>query len=264
MSILTEILETKKDEIAKLKKRYSINDFKGMDFFKEKSLSFSTLARSSKNISIIAEIKKASPSKGLIRENFDHLSIAKTYFSQSVNAVSILTDKKYFLGDINFLNEIARIKKDPILRKDFIIDEIQVYEAKANGADLILLICEALSKNQINDLTNLADEIGLEVLLELHSEDQINKVDFDKNKIIGVNNRNLNDFSVDLSTTQKISKHLPDDILLVSESGISKKEDIDFLRKADVNAILVGEHLMRSNNIGTKLKELKDWCSYES
>lgn len=234
-----------------------------MPFFSEKSLSYIEKVKSNKNISIIAEIKKASPSKGLIRENFNHLSIAKIYFNHNVSAVSILTDKEFFQGDINFLLDIAKIKKTPLLRKDFIIDEIQVYEAKANGADIILLICEALSKNQIKEFTSLAEEIGLEVLLELHSVEQIDKIDFAKNKLVGVNNRNLNDFSVDLSTTQIISKYLPEDIILVSESGINKKDDINFLREAKVNAILVGELLMRSNNIESKFSELNNWCSNE-
>ncbi len=264
MNILTKIIETKKEEAAKLRNQFSVNHFKEMDFFYEKPLSFISEVRNNKNISLIAEIKKASPSKGIIREDFDHLQIAKTYFEQSVNAVSVLTDKKYFQGDINYLFEIAKFKTVPLLRKDFIIDEIQIYEAKANGADIILLICEALSQSHILEFTNLANEIGLEVLLELHSENQLEKIDFDINKIIGVNNRNLNDFSVELATTQQISKHLPDDIILVSESGINRKEDVDYLRYANVDAILVGEHLMRSGNIAAKLSELKKWCTNES
>ena len=264
MNILNEILEVKKQEVKELKSKYSLSSFNSTEFFGKKGLSFYDKALSGKSISIIAEIKKASPSKGLIREDFDHIRIAKTYFENSADAVSVLTDKKFFMGDINYLLEIAEIKKSPLLRKDFIIDEIQVYEAKANGADIILLICEALTKDKINELTNIADNIGLEVLLELHSEDQLDKIDFDANKIIGVNNRNLNDFSVDLSTTKRISKDLPEDIVLVSESGISKKEDISFLRKAGTDAILVGEHLMRAVNIETKLIELKKWCSNEA
>ncbi|MCL5027735.1 MAG: indole-3-glycerol phosphate synthase TrpC [Bacteroidetes bacterium] len=263
MNVLEKILDKKKDEVSLLKRKFSIDSFSNMPFFSEKSLSFIDEVRSNKNISIIAEIKKASPSKGLIRENFDHLSTAEIYFSRNVNAVSILTDKEFFQGDINFLLDIAKIKQVPLLRKDFIIDEIQVYEAKANGADIILLICEALTKNQIKEFTSLAEEIGLEVLLELHSIDQIDKIDFTRNKLIGVNNRNLNDFSVDLSTTQIISKYLPEDIILVSESGISNKDDIIFLRETKVNAILVGELLMSSNNIELKLSDLKNWCSNE-
>lgn len=264
MNFLTEILNTKKEEVAKLKKLYSINSFKDMEFFHKQSLSFYNNAKNSKGISIIAEIKKASPSKGVIREDFNHLDIAKSYFSQAVNGVSILTDKNYFQGDINYLNEIAKIKQAPLLRKDFIIDAIQIYEAKANGADLILLICEALSKEEIRDLTGIANEIDLEVLLELHSISQLDKINFGVNKIIGVNNRNLESFKVDLSVTQNISGYLPNHVLLVSESGLSKKEDIDYIRDASANAILVGEYLMKSDNIAAKLAELKSWCVNES
>ncbi len=264
MNFLENILINKMEEVSLLKKNYSIDSFKSMKFYFEKSFSFINGVKSSKNISIICEIKKNSPSKGLIRENFNHINIAKIYFNQGVDAISILTDKEFFQGDITFLNEIAQIKKAPLLRKDFIIDEIQIYESKAKGADMILLICEALSKSQIKDFTNLANEIGMEVLLELHSIEQLDKIDFDNNKLIGVNNRNLADFSIELSTTKIISKYLPNDIILVSESGISKKEDIIFLQSERVNAILVGEHLMRSENISEKLSELKQWCSDES
>ncbi len=263
MNILEQILEVKRDEVSKLRKRMKVTSFADSEFFDEKALSLYN-SREGKNISIIAEIKKASPSKGIIREDFDHLKIAGIYFDNSVSAVSVLTDKKFFMGDISFLRDIAKIKKAPLLRKDFIIDEYQVLEAKANGADLVLLICEALSENQITDLTQAAFENGLEVLLELHSEEQLGKINFGLNKIIGVNNRNLEDFSVDLSTTKKISVQLPGDVMLVSESGISSKEDIDYLRSCGTNAVLVGELLMRSQNISGMLNELKEWCSNES
>ncbi len=264
MNFLNKIIDKKRIEVLLLKKKYSFASFEAMPFFSEKCLSFSYEVKSNESISIIAEIKKASPSKGLIRENFDHISLAKIYFQQIVNAVSILTDKDFFQGDIKFLNDIAQIKEVPLLRKDFIIDEIQIYEAKAYGADMILLICEALSKNQIKEFTILANHLGMEVLLELHSIEQLDKINFSINKFIGINNRNLIDFSVNLLTTQIISKYLPDDIVLVSESGINKKEDIAFLKKSSVNAILVGEHLMRSDDIELKLSELKSWCMNEN
>ncbi|HSP87547.1 MAG TPA: indole-3-glycerol phosphate synthase TrpC, partial [Ignavibacteriaceae bacterium] len=150
------------------------------------------------------------------------------------------------------------------LRKDFIINELQVFESKAIGADLILLICEALSKDQINELSHAAFEIGLDVLLELHSEDQLDKINFSVNKLLGINNRNLIDFKVDLSTTEKLRNKIPDEITVVSESGISKRDDIKYLYDSGVNAILIGEYLMREKDISSKLKELKDWCLIES
>ena len=267
MNILDEILEIKKQEVRELKNKFTLSSFSDFEFFSSECLNLNKRIKNNTKISIIAEIKKASPSKGIIREDFNHLKIAEEYFKAGVDAISILSDKKFFCGDIRFLNEIAKFKEAPLLRKDFIISEYQVYEAKAYGADVILLICEALSKNQINDLTNTAKEIGLEVLLELHSANQIEKINFDLNNIIGVNNRNLENFSVSLDTTAILAeniKNINDDVLLVSESGISTKENIFFLKKNEVNAILVGEHLMKSKDIKGKLEELKEWCSDES
>ncbi len=260
LNILEQIVEVKKEEVKKLKQKYSINSFKEMKYFELKSLKFYQKTKNNQNISIISEIKKASPSKGIIREDFNHLKIAETYFKCGADAVSILTDENFFKGNILFLKEIASIKEAPLLRKDFIIDEFQVFQSKGNGADLILLISEILSKSQIKELSNAAEEAGLEVLLELHSEKQLDKIDFDVNNILGVNNRNLEDFSIDLNTTLKLSKLIPDDSVLVAESGINKKEDIDFLIQAGIDALLIGEHLMASKNIEKKFKELKEWC----
>jgi indole-3-glycerol phosphate synthase len=231
-----------------------------MEFFNNQTLSFINTLNNAKSTSVIAEIKKASPSKGIIKENFNHITIAETYFNNGADGVSVLTDEKFFKGNISFLNDIAKIKSVPLLRKDFIIDEYQIYEAKAFGADFILLISEVLSQNQIAELTNAAYEIGLEVLLELHSEEQLNKIDFNLIKLIGINNRNLNDFSVDLNTCINISHNLPEDVLVVAESGINKKEDVQLLNKSNINAILVGEYLMRSENITDALMQLKKWC----
>jgi len=260
MNILNQILEVKKEEVSALKKIYSLNSFREMEFFNEEPLRLRTFINRNDHIAIIAEIKKASPSKGIIREDFNHLKIADIYFEQDLDAVSILTDKNFFKGDIQFLKDIARIKQVPLLRKDFIIDEFQVFESKANGADTILLISEALSKNQIADLTYAAEECGLDVLLELHSENQLEKIDFDVNKIIGINNRSLEDFTINLQTTTMLSEKIPNEVTLVAESGISNKDDIDFLKKAKIDAILVGEHLMASKDIKSKLSELKEWC----
>ena len=264
MTILDEIIEVKKEEVSGLRNKYSLNSFKEMKYFEVAPLSFINEIERNKNISIIAEVKKASPSKGIIKADFNHLKIAQNYFAAGVNAVSVLTDEKFFQGSINHLREIAGIKEVPILRKDFIIDEYQIFEAKANGADIVLLICEALSKGQVDELSHAAFECGLEVLLELHSADQVEKINFDVHNIIGVNNRNLKSFNVDLNTTAELACYLTDDTILVSESGITKEEDIKFLKKNGINAVLVGEHLMRSKNIKAKVEELKEWCSYES
>ncbi len=264
MSIIDKILEVKKEEIKKLRADYSISRFKDSEFFDKKKKSISESLSRDNNISIIAEIKKASPSKGIIKNDFDHKKIAEIYLRNRVNGISILTDKIFFKGDIKYLNDIADYSDVPLLRKDFIIDEYQILETKSNGADAILLISEVLSENQIRELTHAAIEINLEVLLELHSVDQISKIDFEMNKLIGINNRNLSDFSVNINSTAEIAKILPKETLIVSESGIKTAEDINSLKETNTQAILVGEHLMRSNNIGESLSQLIKWCKRES
>src|SRR3989339_47432 len=242
MNILNQILEVKKEEVSRLKKFYTLNSFKEMEFFITKHLSLIDSLKESKTISIIADI----------------------YFDEGVEAVSILTDKNFFQGDLQYLSDIAKDKRAPLLRKDFIIDIYQVFESKSFGADIILLISEALTKNQINELTHAAYECGLEVLLELHSEAQLEKISFDVNKLIGINNRNLENFSADLETTIEISQKIPNIVYVVSESGINSQSDVKRLKNARTNAILVGEYLMKAEDIKAQLKELKEWCQIES
>lgn len=263
MTILEEINEVKKEEVKKLRQEFSLSRFSDSEFFNSPKLSFYNALNKSDRISIIAEIKKASPSKGIIREDFNHVDIAKIYMEKEVEAISVLTDVNFFQGNINYLKDIASFKTVPLLRKDFIIDEYQIYEAKANGADVILLIAESLSKSQISELTSCAVENDLEVLLELHSIEEIKKINFDLNKIIGINNRDLNTFKVDLDTTNKIGDFVPETDLLVSESGIKTKTDIEFVKNTKAQAILVGEQLMASQSIGDAIKELKEWCKFE-
>lgn len=264
MNILEKIVATKKEEVNSLKKIFSKKDFQDSPFFAQSSLSFRSAISKVGSLNLIAEIKKASPSKGIIRNNYNHIEIANIYFSSSIDAVSILTDEKYFQGSISYLNEIAVIKESPLLRKDFIINELQVFESKANGADAILLIAEILSRSEIKEFTLLANEINLEVLLEIHSAKQLDKIDFSVNKIIGVNNRNLETFEVSLNTTFEIAVNIPKDCLIVSESGISNHNDIEKLKQANINAVLVGEHFMKSDNIKYSIQEFKRWCQYES
>lgn len=264
MNILDKIVEVKKEEVAFIKKHFSKSYFFDSEFFINKDFSFSSSISKSQKINLIAEIKKASPSKGILRDNFNHLEIANKYFLNSVDAISILTDEKFFLGSLKYLTEIAQIKKSPLLRKDFIIDEVQIYESKANGADAILLIAEILSSNEIKEFSQLAYEINLDVLLEVHSLNQLDKIDFSINKIIGINNRNLENFDVDINTTFEVIKHIPADCIIVSESGLSSESSIKKLKQTKVNAVLVGEYFMSSKNIETTVKEFQSWCKYES
>ncbi len=264
MTILEEINEVKKEEVKKLKRDFSLNRFSDTEFFTKPKISFFDALNQIDRISIIGEIKKASPSKGIIREDFNHLDIAKIYMENRIEAISVLTDANYFKGNIKFLKDIAQIKTVPLLRKDFIIDEYQIYEAKSNGADTILLIAESLSPNQISELTSAAIENDLEVLLELHSVEELQKISFEQNRVIGINNRDLKNFSVDLNTTNVIGEFIPQENLLVAESGIKTKKDIEFIKKTKASSILVGEHLMSSINIADVVKELKNWCRIEN
>ena len=264
MDILNKILEQKKEEIKILKNKFSLKSFESMELFHSENFSLINNIKSVKDISIIAELKKQSPSKGIINGEFNYQNIIETYFNSKIAGVSILTDKVFFGGNINLLKEIAESKELPLLRKDFITDIFQVHQSKAFGADVILLICEALSKTQINELICSANEIGLEVLLELHSKDQINKIDFNLSRLVGINNRNLTDFSIDLNTTIAISQLLPEDVLIVSESGISKKDDISIIKRTNVNAVLVGEFLMSSKDLKQDLMNLEKWCQIEN
>lgn len=264
MTILDEINEVKKEEVKKLRSDFTLSRFSDSEFFRKSRVSFYKALKNKDKISIIAEIKKASPSKGTIREDFNHLDIANIYMENGVDAISVLTDINFFKGSINYLIDIAKFKTVPLLRKDFIIDEYQIFEAKAYGADAVLLIAESLSKTQISELTAAAVESDLEVLLELHSIEELEKINFDQNKIIGINNRDLKNFKVDLQTTSKIGELIPNENLLVSESGIKTKTDIDFIKKTKVSAILVGEHLMSAQKIGNAVKELKEWSVNEN
>lgn len=263
MTILEEINEAKKEEVKKLRQTYTLSRFKDSEYFEKPRLSLFSSLNNENRISVIAEIKRASPSRGIIRENFNHMEIAEIYMENNADAISILTDENYFKGSLKFLIEIAQIKRVPLLRKDFIIDEYQLFDAKANGADAVLLIAESLSKNQIIELTEAASETDLEILLELHSASEIKKIDFNKNRIIGINNRNLKSFDVDLNTTKEICELIPAANLIVAESGIKSRNDLSYIKQTRAKSILVGEHLMKSPIIKDALCELIDWCYYE-
>ena len=264
MTILEEIVEVKKEEVKKLKKDYTISRFTDSKHFAEKTLDFYKKIKDDNNISIIAEIKKASPSKGIIREDFHPVDIAKIYMENEVQAISVLTDKNFFQGSIDYLNKVAEFKTVPLLRKDFVIDEYQVYEARANGADVVLLISEILTENQISELSAAAAELKMNVLMEIHSESELKKIDLNKNKIIGINNRDLHTFNVDVNNSIRISSNLPDEIMTVAESGFKTRQDIEKLIDTNVNAVLIGEQFMSSKNITEELKQFKGWCNRES
>jgi len=205
---------------------------------------------------IIAEVKKASPSKGVIRANFDPIAIAKTYQENGAACVSVLTDEKYFMGKNEYLSAIREAIDLPILRKDFIIDPYQIWESKMIGADCILLIMAMLSQERAIELEQTALDIGLSVLIEIHDEEDLQKALKLKSRLIGINNRNLKTFEISLATTKYLAEKIPQDKVIICESGIFSKDDILEVQKIGINSFLIGESLMRQDNIGLALQNM--------
>ena len=208
-------------------------------------------------ISFICECKKASPSKGLISPDFPYLQIAKEYKAAGADCISVLTEPQWFLGSDEYLQEIASAVSIPCLRKDFIVDEYMIYEAKVLGASAVLLICSVLSEEQIKSYISICDELGLSALVEAHDENEVQTALNAGARIIGVNNRNLKDFSVDTNNSRRLRELIPRDVLFVSESGVSNAEDVAKLREIGADAVLIGEALMRATDKKAKLDELR-------
>ncbi len=209
------------------------------------------------DISFICECKKASPSKGIISSDFPYLDIAKDYERAKADCISVLTEPKWFLGKDEYLREIAGSVSIPCLRKDFTVDEYMIYEAKLLGAKAVLLICSILSQEQIMKYISICDKLGISALVEAHDEREIRTAVDSGARIIGVNNRNLADFSVDTGNSRRMRELVPENIIFVSESGVRDANDIGLLRQAGVNAVLIGEALMRAGNRQAKLAELR-------
>ena len=208
-------------------------------------------------VNLIAEIKKASPSRGVIRSDFDPEAIAITYEENGAAAISVLTDREFFQGDLSFLSRVRSVTSSvPILRKDFVIDEYQIYQSRLAGADAILLIAAALDLPTLDKFLNIAGDVDLDCLVEVHTADELYMVLNTKASIIGINNRDLRTFRTDIRTTAHLTRIVPKDRVIVSESGISSKEDVEFLRECSVQAMLVGEALMKSDDIGLSMKQL--------
>lgn len=208
-------------------------------------------------VSFICECKKASPSKGLIAPNFPYLEIAKEYEAAGADCISVLTEPKWFLGNDEYLKEIAKAVSIPCLRKDFTVDEYQIYQAKVLGASAVLLICSVLTENQMKDYIRICDELGLSALVEVHDEQEVQTALNTGARIIGVNNRNLKDFSVDTDNSRRLRELIPPGVLFVSESGVRTAEDVETLRKIGADAVLIGETLMRASDKRAKLAELR-------
>lgn len=253
MNILDKITEKTKTRTEKL----NINDLKEkVQNLPRKDFIFKN-ALSGDKIKIISEIKKASPSKGLICPDFDPIKIAKEYNEAKTDCISILTEPYFFLGNNAYIKDVKKVTDIPILRKDFIIDEKQIYESKIIGADCILLICAILDEKKLKEFLNLAHKLCLSALVEAHNEDEIKTALNCNAEIIGVNNRNLKTFEVDFNNTFKLRKLVPDDIIFVSESGIKTREDIVKLEENNVNAVLIGETFIKSKNKIEEIKKLR-------
>jgi len=255
MNFLETIIAHKREELADAKKSVLRAHLEDMPKFEYTRVSLHK-ALTDRDPAIIAEIKKASPSRNVITEQFDPLGIAREFVRSGASALSVLTDQKYFQGDIRFIERMRDFVSVPILRKDFILESYQLYEAKAYGADAVLLIAAVLERQEILDLAAEAVSIGLEVLAEVHNVDEIEMVESDSIHIVGINNRNLETFETDITTSMRLRKYIPGDKVVVSESGITTRNEIDQLRSHGIHAFLIGEQLMRAENPGKALAAL--------
>ena len=257
MNILSEIVERTKKRVGERKKLVPFDDMKRMAYSEVTAYDFPfEKALRPEGISFICEVKKASPSKGVIAEHFPYLEIAGDYEAAGAAAISVLTEPYWFMGDDRYLREIADAVSIPLLRKDFTVDSYMIYEAKTLGADAVLLICSALEQETLAEYLGIAHELGLSALVEVHDEGELSVALDAGARLIGVNNRNLKTFDVDTGISIRLRQLAPDNVIFVSESGIRTAEDISLLRRNKVDAVLIGETLMRSTNKKTMLEAL--------
>ena len=247
MNILDKIVANTKAKVSIAKEKVSLDDLASTIHSNKIVKSKFKASLKDKDQAIIAEIKKASPSAGVISENFDPVTKAKEYEAFGASALSILTEEDYFLGSIQYLKDVKKISKLPILRKDFIVDIYQIYESKLIGSDCILLIASILSDDELNDFTQLADTLGLDYIIEVHNEDELKRVQDFSEAIIGVNNRDLKSFTVDIENSIRLKQLFNRDNLFVAESGIKGQSDINKLLQHGINIFLIGESLMKGD-----------------
>lgn len=244
---LSDITDMRKLQLAKEKERISPEEMVSIATSSKYPSAGFKKALMSPRLAVIAEVKKSSPSKGLICPDFDPVKIAKAYEDCGADAISCLTEEHFFGGASQYLRQIKEAVKIPVLRKDFIIDEYQIYEARAIGADAILLIAAILSDNELRRYNDTARSLGLDVLAEAHSEDEVKRLVNAGFDIIGINNRDLKTFEVKLETTMRLARLIPDDTIIVCESGIKNNRDMKYARECKADAVLIGETLMRSS-----------------
>jgi indole-3-glycerol phosphate synthase len=263
--ILDRIIEHKRAELRHKQSRSYLADLKAAIRDAPPTLGFAVTLDATKppaSPALIAEVKKASPSLGLLRlefsEQFDYLALARTYHEQGASALSVLTDKEFFQGDLQYLKAIKQAFPIPVLNKEFMVGDVQFYEARAHGADAVLLIVAALERRQLIDFHALATELGMDSLFETHHERELDTVLewIPTARMIGINNRDLKTFTTDLNVTFRLAKRIPSDKLIISESGIHKRDDVVKLVEAGVHAMLIGESLIRAENTADKVREL--------
>ena len=254
--ILDEIVAAKKDELAKRKQIMPLAELASSRTRSSKKLDFASALRGD-GISLIAEVKKASPSRGMICPDLDPVKLARTYADNGASAISVLTEAKYFKGSLEYLASIHRELQGqkPLLRKDFIFDPYQVHESSAYGADALLLIVAILSKQKLAELLSLSHDLGMECLVEVHDEAELEVALRSGAKIVGINNRDLSTFSIDLATTERLRPLVPADRIVVSESGIKDRADVQRLREWGVDAVLIGEALAAADDVAAKMRE---------
>lgn len=256
MTILDEIAEYARERVKQSKEKVSADEIKKQVYDMEKGEFAFEKALKKSGMSFICECKKASPSKGIIAQDFPYLKIAKEYEEAGADCISVLTEPKWFLGKDEYLKEITSNVSIPCIRKDFVVDEYMIYEAKVLGAQAVLLICSILSQDEVKKYIKICDELGISALVEAHNEDEIHMAIDAGARIIGVNNRNLKDFSVDTENSRRLRKMVPESIIFVAESGVRSAEDIKVLSEIGADAVLIGETLMRADNKKEKLSEL--------
>jgi len=253
--MLDKIIAQKREEVEQRKKAAPMTYLQERIARQKPALDLA-LALSGDHIRLIAEVKQASPSQGMLSPNFNPIELARTYAEGGAAAISVLTEANYFMGNNEYLTAIKEVVGLPLLRKDFIFDPYQVYESRAYGADALLLIAAILSQGQLKELVSLSHSLGLRCLVEVHNEGEVERAVLSESEIIGINNRDLNTFVVDINTTRRLRPLVPKEKIVVSESGIKSKRDIEKLGKWGIDAVLVGEALVTAGDVRAKMKEL--------
>ncbi|MFF2887585.1 indole-3-glycerol phosphate synthase TrpC [Paenibacillus sp. NPDC057967] len=257
---LDKIVATKQAEVEALSASFHLSEYEGIIDEMPACRGFESALQESRRkraMGLIAEVKKASPSKGLIREDFEPAALARAYESAGADCISVLTDRDYFQGSNDYLKLVKQSVDIPLLRKDFIIDYRQIYEARIIGADAVLLIAAILTKVQLEEFHDLAKSLGMDVLVEVHDAAELETVlELDRATLIGINNRDLRSFVTDLATTEKLIGMIPQDVTIISESGIASRRDMDYLQSVGSHGVLIGEHFMRQPDVSDAVRAL--------